>query len=226
MATNTVTGNLVCSDGTNIPLKLDTVEGTETSLTTDTAYTVAAQNVGDFAPGKTVIAGLVSCDNGVGYCYILSQGLVAAIVPWSVKGAVTNGGPRLCQPYTLKAGDIVKVMNNTAADREGAMAVYTARGVSRIFHVTPTGGATNELVDLQTGNSIGDTLQGDSIVKWCGTSVDAAKIETQGFFVVDALGNVIGSCSAGSPIVQQPSFQDAYGVNIALNYKAQYLTNA
>ena len=172
MATNTVTGNLVCSDGTNIPLKLDTVEGTETSLTTDTAYTVAAQNVGDFAPGKTVIAGLVSCDNGVGYCYILSQGLVAAIVPWSVKGAVTNGGPRLCQPYTLKAGDIVKVMNNTAADREGAMAVYTARGVSRIFHVTPTGGATNELVDLQTGNSIGDTLQGDSIVKWVGTSVD------------------------------------------------------
>ena len=226
MATNTVTGNLVCSDGTNIPLKLDTAEGTETSLTTDTAYTVAAQNVGDFAPGKTVIAGLVSCDNGVGYCYILSQGLVAAIVPWSVKGAVTNGAPRFCQPYTLKAGDIVKVMNNTAADREATMAVYTARGVSRIFHVTASGATTNELVDLQTGNSIGDTLQGDSIVKWFGTTVDAAKIETQGFFVVDALGNVIGSCSAGSPIVQQPSFQDAYGVNIALNYKAQYLTNA
>ena len=225
MATNTVTGNLVCSDGTNIPLKLDTVEGTETSLTTDTAYTVAAQNVGDFAPGKTVISGLVSCDNGVGYCYILSQGLVAAIVPWSVKGAVTDGSPALCQPYTLKAGDIVKVMNNTAADREAAMAVYTARGVSRIFHVTPTGGATNELVDLQTGNSIGDTLQGDRIVKWLGTSVDAAKIETQGCFVVDALGNVIGSCSSGSPIVQQPSFSPA-SVSIALNYKAQFLTNA
>jgi len=225
MATNTVTGNLVCSDGTNIPLKLDIAEGTETSLTTDTAYTVAAQNVGDFAPGKTVVSGLVSCDNGVGYCYILSQGLVAAIVPWSVKGAVTDGSPAFCQPYTLKAGDIVKCMNNTAADREAAMAVYTARGVSRIFHVTPTGGATNELVDLQTGNSIGDTLQGDRIVKWFGTSVDAAKIETQGFFVVDALGNVIGSCAAGSPIVQQPSFSPA-ATNIALNYKAQFLTNA
>ena len=225
MATNTVTGNLVCSDGTNIPLKLDIAEGTETSLTTDTAYTVAAQNVGDFAPGKTVVSGLVSCDNGVGYCYILSQGLVAAIVPWSVKGAVTDGSPAFCQPYTLKAGDIVKCMNNTAADREAAMAVYTARGVSRIFHVTPTGGATNELVDLQTGNSIGDTLQGDRIVKWFGTSVDAAKIETQGFFVVDALGNVIGSCAAGSPIVQQPSFSPACTA-IALNYKAQFLTNA
>jgi len=225
MATNTTTGNLVCSDGTNIPLKLDLVEGTETSLTTDTAYTVAAQNVGDFAPGKTVVSGLVSCDNGVGYCYILSQGLVAAIVPWSVKGAVTDGSPALCQPYTLKAGDIVKCMNNSAADREASMAVYTARGVSRIFTVTPTGGATNELVDLQTGNSIGDTLQGDRIVKWFGTSVDAAKIETQGFFVVDALGNVIGSCAAGSPIVQQPSFSPA-STAIALNYKAQFLTNA
>ena len=225
MATNTVTGVLVCSDGTNIPLKLDTAEGTETSLTTDTAYTVAAQNVGDFAPGKTVVSGLVSCDNGVGYCYILSQGLVAAIVPWSVKGAVSDGSPALCQPYTLKAGDIVKVMNNTAADREAAMAVYTASGTSRIFHVTASGGATNELVDLQTGNSIGDTLQGQRITKWFGTSVDGNKIETQGFYVVDALGNVVGSCSATNPIVQQPLFSFA-ATNIALNFKAQYLTNA
>ena len=225
MATNTVTGNLVCSDGTNIPLKLDCVEGTETNLTTDTAYTVSAQNVGDFAPGKTVVSALVSCDNGVGFCYILSMGLVAAIIPWSVKGAVSDGSPALCQPYTLRAGDIVRCMNNTAADREAAMAVYTASGVSRIFKVTASGGATNELVDLQTGNSIGDTLQGQRITKWFGTSVDGAKIETQGFFVVDALGNVVGSCSATNPIVQQPLFSFA-ATNIALNYKAQYLTNA
>jgi len=225
MATNTVTGNLVCSDGTNIPLKLDCVEGTETNLTTDTAYTVSAQNVGDFAPGKTVVSALVSCDNGVGFCYILSMGLVAAIIPWSVKGAVSDGSPALCQPYTLRAGDIVRVMNNTAADREAAMAVYTASGTSRIFKVTASGGATNELVDLQTGNSIGDTLQGQRITKWFGTSVDGAKIETQGFFVVDALGNVVGSCSATNPIVQQPLFSFA-ATNIALNYKAQYLTNA
>ena len=75
MATNTVTGVLVCSDGTNIPLKAELAEGTESNLTTDTVYTVSAQNVGDYAPGKTVTSALVSCDNGVGYCYILSQGL-------------------------------------------------------------------------------------------------------------------------------------------------------
>jgi len=184
-----------------------------------------SHNVGDFAPGKTVVGGLISCDNGVGFAYILSQGLVAAIIPWSVKGAVTDGQPALCQPYTLKAGDIVRCMNNTAADREAAVAVYTARGVSRIFTVTASGGATNELVDLQTGNSIGDTLQGDRITKWYGTSVDGNKIETQGFYVVDALGNVVGSCSATNPIVQQPAFSFA-SVPIQLNYKFQYLTNA
>jgi len=225
MATNTVTGNLVCSDGTNIPLKKELVEGTQTNLTTDTAYTVTAAEVGDFAPGKTVVGGLISCDNGVGFAYILSQGLVAAIIPWSVKGAVSDGQPALCQPYTLKAGDIVRCMNNTAADREAAVAVYTARGVSRIFTVTASSGTTNELVDLQTGNSIGDTLQGDRITKWYGTSVDGNKIETQGFYVVDALGNVIGSCSATNPIVQQPAFSFA-SVPIQLNYKFQYLTNA
>ena len=225
MATNTTVGNLICSDGTNIPLKKELVEGTQTNLTTDTAYTVTAAEVGDFAPGKTVVGGLISCDNGVGFAYILSQGLVAAIIPWSVKGAVTDGQPALCQPYTLKAGDIVRCMNNTAADREAAVAVYTARGVSRIFTVTASTGATNELVDLQTGNSIGDTLQGDRIVKWYGTSVDGNKIETQGFYVVDALGNVVGSCSATNPIVQQPAFSFA-SVPIQLNFKFQYLTNA
>ena len=225
MATNTVTGNLYCSDGTNIPLKAELAEGTESNLTTDTVYTVTAANCGDFAPGKTVVGGLVSCPNGVGYAYILSQGIVAAIIPWNVAGAVMDGQPALCQPYTLKAGDIVRVMNQTAADRGASAAVYTARGVSRIFHVTASGGATNELVDIQTGNSIGDTLQGDRITKYFGTSVDGNKIEDQGFAVVDALGNVIGSCSATNPITQQPSFSMA-SVPIQLNYKFQFLTNA
>jgi hypothetical protein len=225
MATNTVVGSLTCSDGTTIPLKAEIAEGTESDLTTDTVYTVSAQNVGDYKPGGVVTAGLVSCDNGVAYCYILSQGLVAAIIPCGVKGAIQDVQP-LCASYQLKAGDKVRIMNNTAADREASMWVYTASGVSRIFTVTPTGAATNELVDLQTSNSIGDTLQGQRIVKWAGTSVDGSKIETNGFYVVDSLGNVVGACPATNPIVNQPLFTQSYNVPVALNYKAQFLTNA
>ncbi len=225
MATNTVVGSLTCSDGTTIPLKAEIAEGTESDLTTDTVYTVSAQNVGDYAPGKVITAGFIGCDNGFSYAYILSQGLIAAVIPGGVKG-VQQDVPPLCAPYQLKAGDKVRVLNETAAARDAAMWAYTASGVSRIFVVTPTGAATNELIDLQTSNSIGDTLQGQRIVKWAGTSIDGSKIETSGFYVVDALGNVVGACPVANPSKDQAQFVPAYNVPVALNYKAQYLTNA
>ena len=129
MATNTVNGVLVCSDGTNIPLKAELAEGTESDLTTDTTYTVSAQNIGDYAQNKTVVSGLVTCDNGVAYAYILRQGLVAALIPVAIKGTSCST-PALCAPFRLQAGDKLRVMNNTAADREGALSVYTSAGVS------------------------------------------------------------------------------------------------
>ena len=224
MATNTVNGVLVCSDGTNVPLKAEIAEGTETNLTTDTAYTVTAQNVGDYALGKTVTSALVTSDNGISYCYILRQGLVATILPVGVKGAAWQASP-LCAPFRLQAGDIVRVMNNSAADREAALSYYTNRGIYRIAVVTPSSGTTNELVDLQTGNSIGDSVQGQTIIKAFCTSVDGNKIETQGAYVVNAKGNVIGSVPMVSPIVTQAVFQD-YRIPVDLNFKAQFLTNA
>tara|TARA_R100001086_G_C11724779_1_gene227950 strand:+ start:20 stop:697 length:678 start_codon:yes stop_codon:yes gene_type:complete len=225
MATNTVNGVLVCSDGTNIPLKAEIAEGgTNTSLTTDTAYSVTAQEIGDYAQGKTVTSGLVTCDNGVAYAYILRQGLVAAIIPVGLKGVAFEAS-QLCAPFTLQAGDKLIVQSNTAADREAALCVYTASGVSRIFVVTPTGAATNELVDLQTGNDIGSTLQSQTIVKAFCTSVDTNKIETPGAVVVDALGNVVGSVPMTSPGLMQPLF-NSYRIPVNLNFKAQFLTNA
>ena len=225
MATNTVVGNLVCSDGTNIPLKLDIAEGTEADLTTDTVYTVSAQNVGDYKPGGVIVGGIVSADNGISYAYILSQGLIAAIIPVGVKG-VSQEVPSLCAPYQLKAGDKVRVLTLTNSDRNAALMTYTSSGVSRIFVVTPSGAATQQLVDLQTGNAIGDTLQGQTIVKAAGSSIDDSKIETAGFYVVDALGNVVGAVPASNPSDNAPLFTMAYNIPVALNFKAQFLTNS
>lgn len=224
MATNTVCGILVASDGTNIPLKAEIAEGTESDLTTDTVYTVSAQNVGDYAPGKTIVGGLVTADNGVSFCYLLRQGLVAAIIPVGIKG-VTAPTPALCAPITLQAGDKVRVLSETASARDAALCTYTASGISRIFVVTPSSGTTNELVDLQTSNSIGDTLQGENIVKAFFTSIDGSKIETPGAVVVDSLGNVVGSVSATDPSSFQASFSSC-SIPVNLNFKAQFLTNA
>ena len=224
MATNTVNGSLTCSDGTNIPLKLDIAEGTEASLTTDTAYTVTAQNIGDYALGKVVTSGLVTSDNGIAYAYILRQGLVAALVPVGLKGVAFQASP-LCAPFRLQAGDILRVLNSTAASRYAALCYYTNRGTSRIAYATASGAATNSLVDRQPGNSIGDTIQGQTIIKAMSTSVDGAKIETNGAFVVNAKGNVVGAVPMVNPASQQPVFQ-SYNIPVELNFQAQFLTNA
>ena len=225
MATNTIVGVLVCRGGTNIPLKAEIAEGTESNLTTDTTYTVSAQNVGDYAPGKTVTSGLVCASNGVSYAYILRQGLVAALIPVGIMGSAFQNSP-LCAPFTLQAGDIVRVMSNTAADREAALCYYTNRGVSRIATCTASGAATNELVDLQTGLSIGSTVQNQIITHAFSTCVDGSKIETPGAVVVDALGNIVGSVPMVNPGAgQQPMFNRCH-IPVNLNFKAQYLTNA
>lgn len=224
MATNTVNGNLVCSDGTNIPLKAEIAEGTESDLGTDSAFTVSSMAVGDFAPGKTVVSGIVLADNICSYAYILRQGLVAAIIPIAKKG-FSNFQDALCAPIRLQAGDKVRVMTNSNSDREASLCVYTSSGQSRIFVVTPTGAATNELLDLQTSNSIGDTLQGQRIIKAFAQSVDGTKVETPGVVVVDNLGNVVGSVGFADIQGQQPQFTGK-SIPIALNYKAEFLTNA
>ena len=225
MATNTVVGNLVCSDGTNIPLKTDIAEGTESDLSTDSAYSVASQNIGDYAPGKVLIAGSVQADSGISYAYVLSQGLIAAIIPVSVKG-VSQEMPMLCAPYQLKAGDKVRVLTLDATSRNAAVCTYTAQGVSRIFVATPAGAATQNLLDLQTGNAIGDTLHSQTIVKAVGSSIDGSKIETRGDYVGDALGNVVGAIPLSDPADNAPIFSMSYNIPVALNFKCQFLTNA
>jgi hypothetical protein len=224
MATNTVVGILVASDGTNIPLKTEIAEGTETTCTTDLVYTGTAQNIGDFGQGKTITHGLMQFANGFQYAYILRQGVVESVIPCCVNGAST-ATPRLWAPITLMAGDLLRVMNQTAADRGAALCYVTNRGTQRIATVTPTGGATNALTDLQTGNSVGDTVQGQSLVAAWFTSVDSGLIETPGAVVVDALGNVVGSVTNTDPATQQ-AVSSPCSIPVNLNFVAQYLTSA
>lgn len=227
MATNTVNGLLQCSDGFQIPLKAEIAEGTEASLTTDTAYSVVASAAGTFAPGKTITHGICQSDNGISYCYVLSEGLIAVTIPVSLKSCTSSAIPKLCKPYTLKAGDQVRVLTLTASARNAAVCVYTNTGVERIFTVTPSGGATNAFTDLQTGNGLGDTLQGQTIVKAFGTSIDGSKIESPGgASAIDAKNNVVGAVTLANPANTQPSFELTMPIPVQLNYALNVLTNA
>lgn len=227
MANVTVSGYLMTADGTQIPLEVDSqAEGTEFNMTTNTSYTNQAVNVGDYAPGQRVVKGLIEAPNGIAYAYLLRQGVVLAHIPVSIKGcspvetSICGGG------FTLQAGDIVRVMASTAASRLAAVCVYTNQGVSRIFHVTPSSGTNNEPVDLQTGNSVGDTLQGQTLVKaWC-TSVDGSKIDSGGVLMLNAQGMPAGApILANSPIVT-PIYPQAHAIPCALNYTFRLTTSS
>lgn len=226
MATNTVTGVLNAADGRKIPLSSEIAESTEATLQTATAFTVTAQDIGDYMPGARIVSGLITALNGISYAYILRQGLILATIPVCVNG-VASSTPALCKPVTLQPGDVLRVLTLTASERDAALIVYTNRGVDRIFVGTPASGTTTNLLDLQTGNQIGNTLQGQRIMRAVFTSIDGAKIESPGggAQVFDNLGNLAGAVTCSDPASVQPLMSQQM-IPVMLNFTASVLTNA
>jgi len=226
MTTQNVTGVLNCSSGFKIPLNATITDNAEASLTTDTAFTVTAQNIGDFAPGQTVTSGIVTAGANISYAYILRKGLILSLVPFAVKG-VACGTPNLSRPVTLVPGDQLRVFTMVAAGRNASLAVVTNQGVPRIFTGTAAGAATTQLVDLQTGNTIGETLTGQVITMAQFTSVDQALITSVagGAQVTMSNGNLSGAVPATDPIEAQP-YMKPCSIPVALNFTAQYITSA
>ena len=226
MATNTVTGVLNTSDGRKIPLSSEIAESTEATLQTSVAFTVTAQDIGDYMPNATIVSGLVTALNGISYAYILRQGLILAIIPVCVNG-VASQTPALCRPVTLMPGDVLRVLTLTASERDACLQVYTNRGVDRLFIGTPASGTTTQLLDLQTNNAIGNTLQSQVCVRAVFTSIDGAKIESPGggAQVFDNLGNMAGAVTCTDPSSLQPLMSPC-NIPVALNFTASVLTNA
>jgi hypothetical protein len=119
------------------------------------------------------------------------------------------------------------IMANTAADRECALSVYTNRGRYHIFAVTPSSGATNQLVSILTGNGIGETLQGENLIKCLCTSVDGIKLAPSGMgvYVVDDKNSIVGAMVATNPASAQSMF-DMVNIPINLNFQAQAITSS
>lgn len=226
MTTQNVTGVLNCSSGFKIPLNATITDDAEAALTTDIAFSVTSQQIGDFAPGQTVTSGIVTADANISYAYILRKGLILALVPFAVKG-VACGTPNLSRPVTLVPGDQLRVFTMVAAGRNASLAVVTNQGVPRIFTGTAAGAATTQLVDLQTGNTIGETLTGQVITMAQFTSVDQALITSVagGCQITMSNGNLSGAVPATDPIEAQP-YMKPCSIPVALNFTAQYITSA
>ena len=111
MTTQIAIGNLVCADGTHIPLgplALTDAVASGSEITTDPAFTVTAQSVGDFAAGRTIVQGIVTAKTFAGWSYLLRNGVVECIIPIASRtagGTGSVGDLPLCNPVTLSPGD-------------------------------------------------------------------------------------------------------------------------
>ena len=231
MGSIVVSGTLICSDGTHIPLLVtDATAGTASALTTNTAFSVTASNAGTYAPGKTVVASrMISSAGGITYAYLLRAGEIMQVYPTGVAGAANHDGIVMCpKPIRLIPGDTVICKPSAAATRAVSFNCYTATGNYHLFEGTNAGG-TISLVSPVTGNGIGATFQGQSITQ-CFTTysvlADALKMTTgNGVYVLNDKGVVIGSSGGVNNLTQQANWNSCR-IPIGLNFAASVTTSS
>jgi len=226
MANVTVVGYLRTNTGDQIPLRTDSVaEGTETTITTDANLTTTAQNVGTYKPGVTIMSGEIMAPNGISYAYILRNGVVLSIIIPNVAG-VSNEEAMLSNPVVLRPGDEVRVLCLTASARNTALLTLTASGQANIFAGTPSGAGTTQLLNITDSQPIGNTLQGQTIVRSALVSVDGSKIvSSSGVWIRNASGQLAGSVPSSNPAKVEPMWSSV-SIPIALNFTASVVTNA
>ena len=217
MADVACTGYLTFSDGTAVPMfRSDLAEGTLEEVQTDADFTTSAQSIGDYAQGKTIVGGIVFAQNNISYAYLEREGQPQSLIMVGKIGVV-GPGTYPCKPFTLKAGDKLQVLAQTASNRTFAVGVGCTDGTQRVFTVTGASGTVNP-VDSITGNSLGTTLQGKMINQMYAVSIDGVKNTSGGGVVaIDAQGSPVGACSATDPTLEAP-MMSPHSIPVKLNY--------
>ena len=122
--------------------------------------------------------------------------------------------------------DQLITMANTSTDREAALCVATNQGNYHVFSVTPTGAAANQLVSILTGNSIGQTLQNQTVTHaYLLTEASEEIISAAGCYILDGSGVPIGCIPATNP-TQAVGAWYPVSIPISLNTTAVVRTDA
>jgi len=227
MANVTVKAQFMLSTGELVSMSGTLAEGTESELQTNTTYSTSATSIGQFANGKvlTQIVQPPTAPNGIAYAYIERRGAILCIIPVAVAGVQNYGCPMPFQ-FALQAGDVLRVMANTAADREFSYSVITSNGTHAIFSATPSGAGNNDLTHILSGQSIGQSLTGQRVVQHLATSVDGSKLSTGGVLCLNDRGLPVGGVTATNPIKLQSKFEGIGGYMVNLNFVARAQTSS
>jgi len=228
MANVSVQASFMLNTGEVVDMKTTMAEGTETELLTSTDYAVSAVSIGQFADGKVItqIIQPPTAENGIAYAYVDRRGEILCVLPVAV-GGVQNKPCMPLRSFALQAGDTIRVMANTAADKEFAYNVITNQGVHAIFVNTPTSANNYALTHLKSGQGLGASLTGQSITTHFATSVQGKALDSGGgVYILNDKGLPVGGCAATNPQNLQSKPQSVGGAAIFLNFVARVTTNA
>tara|TARA_R110000850_G_scaffold246115_2_gene371031 strand:- start:654 stop:1340 length:687 start_codon:yes stop_codon:yes gene_type:complete len=195
-------------------------------LQTNTTYSTSATSLGQFANGKmlTQIVQAPSCSTGVAGAYIERRGAILCALPVLSQG-VQSSPCMMPMNVVLQAGDVLRVKPITASSRVATLSVITGQGTHAIFEVTPSGAGNNDVVHILSGQSVGQSLTGQTIVHHWLTSIDGSKLVTGGVLYLNDRGLPIGGTSATNPQVLQTKANSMGGASINLNFVGRITTN-
>lgn len=227
MASVNVQAQFMLNTGELISLSSTLTEGTEGELQTSTTYSTSATSIGQFANGKvlTQIVQPPSALNGIAYAYIERRGAIVCALPVASQG-IQSEPCAMPFPVQLQAGDTLQVLANTATNRTFAYSVITGNNVHAIFSGTPSGAGDTDLTHILSGQSIGQSLTGQQIVRHFATSIDGSKLSTGGVLCLNDRGLPVGGCSATDPADLQPKFNMTGGYGVNLNFVARVTTSS
>ena len=215
------TGELISFNGTL------TDSGGYQELQTNTTYSTSATSLGQFANGKmlTQIVQAPSCSTGVAGAYIERRGAILCALPVLSQG-VQSSPCMMPMNVILQAGDVLRVKPISASSRVATLSVITGQGTHAIFETTPSGAANNDVVHILSGQSVGQSLTGQTIVHHWLTSVDGSKLSTGGVLYLNDRGLPIGGTSATNPQVLQTKANSMGGASINLNFVGRITTSS
>jgi len=231
MADVDASGVIIGKNGFVIPLlRTDLAEGSEEAVDTDVNYTVSSQSAGQYATqsgrGFLAVQSMMTAENQATYAYVLGLGgQIKLALPVAATSAA-NGPEALPYAKTLVSGDSVRMMSNTSTDRQVALTVATKQGNYAIFQNTPTGSGEVELTHVITGQSIGQSLDGQTLSHVFVSAYGHNNIISGGgAYILNGSGSVVGAASAMDSQLGALSWSRV-NIPIGLSFQAVVRTDA
>ena len=231
MADVAASGVIIGKNGFVIPLlRTDLAEGSEEAVDTDVNYTVSSQSAGQYATqsgrGFLAVQSMMTAENQATYAYVLGLGgQIKLALPVAATSAA-NGPEALPYAKTLVSGDSVRMMSNTSTDRQVALTVATKQGNYAIFQNTPTGSGEVELTHVITGQSIGQSLDGQTLSHVFVSAYGHNNIISGGgAYILNGSGSVVGAASAMDSQLGALSWSRV-NIPIGLSFQAVVRTDA